>query len=84
MRSCQIPCRARDNSAYEIAEELQLSSGDIAQGVWSDQIAELGKDRTEANGPNHKVRIVIVELNSKIYRVRWLIEKILKFDLFKI
>lgn len=54
-------CRARDNSAYEIAEELKLSSEDIAEGVLSDKIVELGKDRTEANRPNHKVRIVIVE-----------------------
>jgi hypothetical protein len=53
-------CRARDNSAYEILQQRELSAEDIAEGVLSDQIVELGKDRTAADRPNHKVRIVIV------------------------
>ena len=64
-------CRSRDNSAYEIVEELQLSSEDIAEGVLSDQIVELGKDRTEANRPNHKVRIVIVESSPHTSRSKY-------------
>ncbi|MDP1547107.1 MAG: IS4 family transposase, partial [Anaerolineales bacterium] len=64
-------CRSRDNSAYEIVEELQLSSEDIAEGVLSDQIVELGKDRTEANRPNHKVRIVIVESSPHTSRGKY-------------
>jgi hypothetical protein len=54
-------CRARDNSVYEIVEQRDLSAEDIAEGVLSDQIVELGKDRTAAERPNHKVRIVIVQ-----------------------
>lgn len=54
-------CRARDNSAYEVVEVRELSADDIAEGVLSDQIVELGKDRTAADRPNHKVRVVIVE-----------------------
>ena len=54
-------CRARDNSAYEVLQQRELSADDIAEGVLSDQVVELGQDRTAENRPNHKVRIVIVE-----------------------
>lgn len=64
-------CRARDNSAYEIVQELPLNAEDIAEGVLSDQIVELGKDRTEANRPNHKVRIVIVESSPHTSRGKY-------------
>jgi hypothetical protein len=53
-------CRARDNSAYDVVEQREISSEDLAEGVLSDQIVELGKDRKDADRPHHKVRIVIV------------------------
>lgn len=54
-------CRARDNSAYEIVEQRELSAEDVAEGVLSDQVVELGKGRSADDRPNHQVRIVIVE-----------------------
>ena len=53
-------CRVRDNSAYDVVEQRQLSSEDFAEGVLSDQIVELGNDRNDVDRPHHKVRIVIV------------------------
>ncbi len=64
-------CRVRDNSAYEIIEQRELSADDIAEGVLSDQVVELGKGRTAADRPNHKVRIVIVQSTAHTSRGKY-------------
>ncbi len=53
-------CGVRDNSAYEIVEQRELSADDIAEDVLSNQIVELAMNRAPGDRPNHKVRIVIV------------------------
>ncbi len=64
-------CRARDNSVYEIAEQRELSAEDISEGVLSDQIVELGKDRAASDRPNHKVRIVVVQFTPHTTRGKY-------------
>ncbi|WP_164102277.1 IS4 family transposase [Candidatus Laterigemmans baculatus] len=53
-------CRVRDNSAYEVVEQRELSDSDRAAGVLSDEIVEFGKSSKKDSRPDHITRLVIV------------------------
>jgi IS4 transposase len=55
-------CRIRDNSKYEIAEERPLTDADRAMQVLSDQIIQIGQDRSAKDRPQHPVRLVIIKM----------------------
>lgn len=54
--------RLRDNSRYEVVEEKPLTDADRAARVLSDQIVTIGQSGKAENRPDHKVRLVIVQI----------------------
>jgi hypothetical protein len=36
-------CRLRDNSAYKLVEQKELTEADVATGVLSDQVVQIGQ-----------------------------------------
>ena len=54
-------CRLRDNSVYEIVEQLALCDEDIEAGVLLDAVVQLG-DQSKADArPDHPIRLVMVK-----------------------
>ena len=53
-------CRLRDNTIYEVVEKRELTEGDRAANVMSDQIVLLGKASSNSAPPDHAVRLVEV------------------------
>lgn len=63
--------RVRDNSAYEIVESRLLTDADKEEGVLSDQVVRMGKSSKSGVGPDHPVRIVVVETTPHISRGKY-------------
>ena len=53
-------CRLRDNTICEVVEQRELTDGDRAADVMSDQIVLLGKASSNSDSPDHAVRLVEV------------------------
>jgi hypothetical protein len=53
-------CRLRDNTTFEMVEDRALSEQQIAAGVRSDQIVNLGVCSKPAARPDHPVRLLCV------------------------
>jgi IS4 transposase len=53
-------CRLRDNSAYEVLEERELTEADRAAGVLSDQIVHFSQSKA-SNQPDHPIRLVRIQ-----------------------
>lgn len=51
-------CRLRDNTVYEAVEQRELTDGDYAADVLSDQVVLLGKTSKNSDRPDHAIRIV--------------------------
>ena len=51
-------CRLRDNTVFEVEKQRELTEGDLAAGVISDQIVCLGKTSKPSDRPDHTIRIV--------------------------
>lgn len=64
-------CRVRDNSSYEIEEQLLLSDEDIAEGVLSDQVVLIGATSSSTAKPDHKIRIVEVQATPHTSRGKY-------------
>lgn len=64
-------CRLRDNSAYEIAEERELTDADRKAGVLSDQVVRLGKSSKADAHPDHTIRLVCVRCSPHTSRGKY-------------
>lgn len=64
-------CRLRDNSAYEVVEERELTDADRAAGVLSDQIVRLGGSGKADARPDHAVRLVCVKCSPHTSRGKY-------------
>ncbi len=64
-------CRVRDNSAFEVIEQRELTEADHEEGVLSDQIVSLGKGRKADDRPDHQVRFVIVKATPHTSRGKY-------------
>lgn len=64
-------CRVRDNSSYDVEEQLPLSDEDIAEGVLSDQLVILGASSSKSTKPDHKIRIVVVQATPHTSRGKY-------------
>lgn len=64
-------CRIRDNSNWEVSQQLQLSDADREEGVLSDQIAIMGKSNTLANRPDHAMRVIEIETTPHTRRGKY-------------
>lgn len=53
-------CRIRDNSVYEVLEEMPLSDADRSARVLSDQRIQLGCGSAKGR-PDHPVRLIVIE-----------------------
>lgn len=55
-------CRIRDNSHWETEETRELTPEDLAAGVVSDQVVQLGnRSSTNSAQMDHKVRVIMVQ-----------------------
>ena len=54
-------CRIRDNSAYHVVEDRELSQAALDAGVLSDQVISIGRSSKAGNRPDHKIRLVCVK-----------------------
>lgn len=62
-------CRIRDNSAYEVIDDRELSPEAREADVLSDQVVELGSQANRSRGrPNHKVRLICVKCSPHTSR----------------
>jgi len=64
-------CRLRDNSAYEVVEERELTEADRAAGILSDQIVNIGQSGKAAARPDHKIRLVCVKCSPHTSRGKY-------------
>lgn len=64
-------CRLRDNSAYEVVEERELSDADRAAGILSDQIVLIGQSGKANARPDHKIRLVCVKCSPHTSRGKY-------------
>ena len=64
-------CRVRDNSAYEVTQQGELSPGDIDEGVLSDQVVILGASSSSSAKPDHKIRIIEVQATAHTSRGKY-------------
>lgn len=61
-------CRAKDNLAYTVVQDLPLTDEDRASGILCDQIVLIGQDRGQP--PTHPVRLVQVRAEVHPKRTR--------------
>jgi len=64
-------CRLRDNSAYQVVEERELSDADRAAGILSDQIVTIGQSGKANARPDHKIRLVCVKCSPHTSRGKY-------------
>lgn len=65
-------CRIRDNSAYEVIDNREISQVAREADVLSDQIVELGSQANQSRGrPNHKVRLICVKCSPHTSRGKY-------------
>jgi hypothetical protein len=64
-------CRLRDNSAYEVVEERELTEADRTAGVLSDQIVLIGQSGKANARPDHKMRLVCVKCSPHTSRGKY-------------
>ena len=63
-------CRLRDNSAYEIIEQRELTEADLAAGILSDQVVRIGVQTGKSRqGPDHPIRLVCVKCSPHTRRI---------------
>jgi len=53
-------CRVRDNSAYEVVEQRELSAEATAANITFDAVVRMGQDRKGDDRPGHPIRLVFV------------------------
>lgn len=63
-------CRLRDNSAYEVVEELPLTDADRAAGVLSDQIVRFTNGKAGSR-PDHPVRLICLATSPHTSRGKY-------------
>lgn len=54
-------CRVRDNSAYEVVEERDLTEAAKEANVTFDAVVRMGLDRKGEDRPQHKMRLVFIQ-----------------------
>jgi hypothetical protein len=64
-------CRLRDNSKYEVVEDLPLSDEAKADGILQDAIVELGKTSKADARPDHPIRLITIKMTPHIKRSKY-------------
>ncbi len=65
-------CRLRDNSAYEIIEQRELTEADVAADILSDQVVRIGQQTgTSRPRPDHPIRLVCVKCSPHTSRGKY-------------
>lgn len=64
-------CRVRDNSKWEVEEQLELSDADVKEGVLSDQIVQMGLGSKKEVRPDHPMRLVVIETTPHTSRGKY-------------
>jgi len=65
-------CRLRDNSAYEILEQRELTEADVAAGILSDQVIRIGQQTGKSRQrPDHPIRLVCVKSSPHTSRGKY-------------
>jgi hypothetical protein len=64
-------CRLRDNSAYEVVEERELTDADREAGVISDQIISIGQSGKAEARPDHPIRFVCIKCSPHTSRGKY-------------
>jgi len=64
-------CRLRDNSAYQVEEDRELTAEARASGVLSDQVVKIGNRRAADLRPAHKIRLVCVKCAPHTKRAKY-------------
>jgi hypothetical protein len=65
-------CRLRDNSAYDIVQERELTDADRAADVLSDQVISIGNQTNKSRQrPTHQVRLVCVKCSTHTSRGKY-------------
>jgi hypothetical protein len=54
-------CRVRDNSAYEVVEQRELSADAKAAKVTFDAVVRMGQDRKGQGRPTHPMRLIFIQ-----------------------
>jgi hypothetical protein len=54
-------CRVRDNSAYEVVEQRDLTPEAIAAGITFDAVVRMGQDRKGEDRPGHLMHLVFIQ-----------------------
>ncbi len=67
-------CRLRDNSVYEVVEELPLTEEDRAKGIISDQIVRFTNGKADARA-DHPVRLICVQCSPHTSRVNTQVDR---------
>jgi hypothetical protein len=57
-------CRLRDNSVFEVVEDRELTDGDLAAGIISDQIVNLGTSSKKSQRPDHTIRVIQIRCKT--------------------
>jgi hypothetical protein len=55
-------CRIRDNSVYEVSEEIAVTDEGRAANVISDQVVVLGQSSKKSDRPDHPIRMVVIKI----------------------
>lgn len=63
-------CRLRDNSAYEVIEERQVTDADRAAGILSDQLVRFSNGKADAR-PDHPIRLVCIATSPHTSRGKY-------------
>jgi hypothetical protein len=54
-------CRVRDNSAYEVVEQRELSAEATAANITFDAVVRMGQDRKGEDRPGHPIRLIFIQ-----------------------
>ncbi|GAC1680027.1 MAG: IS4 family transposase [Steroidobacteraceae bacterium] len=63
-------CRLRDNSTYEVLEEMPLTDADRAAGILSDQIVRFSNGKADAR-PDHPLRLICIATSPHTSRGKY-------------
>jgi hypothetical protein len=67
-RASSYVCRAKENSAFEVEREGELSAAAIEAGVVRDAVVRMGISSKPGDRPDHAMRVVVIEAEPHVKR----------------
>ena len=61
-------CRGKENSAFDVIEERELTTADLAAGVVRDVRVQMGQSSPKHARPDHRMRVVIIHAEPHVKR----------------